>query len=92
MRNEPLGPSSVGGSGKKKDLANVTLFLHRDDEDESLSYCDILKNREFGTKGRVRLNFDPAIKQYICAEKGNHIVYPWVRQYEAYLQEKKERN
>ena len=85
-----IDSDEIGGSGNKKNLVQTTLYLHRDEDDESLSYCSVLKNREFGTRGVVKLHFDPRTKQYICARKGVADKYPWVLEYEMKLQEMKE--
>lgn len=82
-----IDADEIGGSGNKKNLVQTVIFLHRDDEDDTVSYASILKNREFGTKGAVPLIFDPRTKQYVCQQKGAAQPYPWVRQYEARLQE-----
>lgn len=79
-----LDADDVGGSVDITNRADNVLKVERVAEDkvETAGYnmrLTVLKNREFGTMPKVRLNFDPASRRFYPAGTANGRAFSWRR-------------
>ena len=82
----------ISGSGGKKNLAQITIILDRNDEEPDVTYAHIKKNRFGSIKTDVPMLFDISKREYRCKEKGVTTAYPWVLEYEVWLQNEREQS
>ena len=78
---DTIEADDVGGSVDVTNLADNVLKVERVPEEKKTEDCStvltVMKNRQFGELGLVRLDFNECDKRFFMAKTGDRKVYTW---------------
>lgn len=78
---DTIAADDVGGSVDVTNLADNVLKVERVPEEKKTEDCStvltVMKNRQFGELGLVRLDFNECDKRFFMAKTGDRKVYTW---------------